>query len=146
DGPSSDGKGHCTFTRGAYHTGIQKTFYEAFCLAHAIQFRDFTFQVQMTILKGSSGGIVFGADDMLQTFYQFYILKNSYSCVLVYSNNDGLVLSAFPLLISCPDTSHQPILLTIIVKYSYIYMFANKKYVASIKADKYSSGEIGVTG
>jgi hypothetical protein len=147
NGISSDGGGRCAFTGEAYHVHVQKSFSAVFCLAHAIELHDFTFQVQMTILKGESGGILFGAGHG-HPFYYFYTSSSPHpECDLREGGARGSVLdfSQFALFMSCPDTSHQPVLLTVVVMRPYIYIFINKQYVASIKEYwGYSIGEIGV--
>lgn len=58
-----DENDQCTFRQGAYHVLLPTTTYVAECFAHASSFGpDFALQVDITVLKGYSGGLVFRAE------------------------------------------------------------------------------------
>src|SRR5262249_13643132 len=60
---SNNSGGACQFTGGAYHVSQSNAQqYVAFCYAAPTGFSNFIFEVQMTIIKGDAGGIIFRAD------------------------------------------------------------------------------------
>ncbi len=53
----------CAFTHGAYHVLLPSTTYVTECFAHMTpSLHNFALQVEMTVLKGYSGGLVFDAE------------------------------------------------------------------------------------
>src|SRR5207253_542110 len=65
----SSSNGGCVFTAGTYHVKEYATGYFQPCFAQAGNFSNFTLQVQMTILSGEYGGIIFRADNQNSKFY-----------------------------------------------------------------------------
>ncbi|MDQ6645434.1 MAG: serine/threonine protein kinase, partial [Chloroflexota bacterium] len=68
--------GFCTFSGGSYHSSIPQNGVFHSCLALATNFADFAFEVQATIISGSSSGIVFRADRATTHLYYFIIDEN----------------------------------------------------------------------
>jgi hypothetical protein len=137
------GGGGCAFAGGALHASIfvQHTYVP--CLAQAATFSNFAFQVQMTILKGDGGGIVFRADDANSKFYLFRITRSGVFSLLVTSDsktNTPLIDDTNPVV----KTGNQTNLVTVIAKGSNIYLYINKQFVDSTSDNSYSSGKIGV--
>lgn len=63
DGLHWDENGQCGFRQGAYHVLLPVTAYVAECFAHVAPFGpNFALQVDITVLKGYSGGLVFRAE------------------------------------------------------------------------------------
>ncbi len=63
DGLRWDENNQCSFRQGAYHVLLPATAYVAECFAHATSFGpNFALQVDITVLKGYSGGLVFRAE------------------------------------------------------------------------------------
>jgi hypothetical protein len=67
------GGGGCAFTGGAYHAGMPQKGYISACFVQATNFSNFSYQIQMTIIKGDQGGIAFRADSGKGSFYYFSI-------------------------------------------------------------------------
>src|SRR6266480_1617537 len=113
----------CTFTGGAYH--VRSMNYED-CLSQGSNFRNFAFQVQMTILKGDAGGIIF------RTSYLFY-----------FSTVGGYTVS-FPLVSgktqSFKSGLNQSNLITVVAHGSNFYLYVNKQYVTQFRDSIYSAG------
>lgn len=88
-------QGYCTFTAGTYHPNIPLSGYFHSCLTQSNSFTNFAFEVQMNLLTGSAGGIVFRANRATIHFYYFtvdrsgnYLLKSYYD-----KNGDAAVLA-----------------------------------------------------
>jgi hypothetical protein len=63
DGLHWDENDQCSFRQGAYHVLLPATAYVAECFAHATSFGpNFALQVDITVLNGYSGGLVFRAE------------------------------------------------------------------------------------
>ncbi len=67
-----DNSGSCGFAGGKYHI-IANANHSKSCPALATDFKDFAYQVKMTIVTGSSGGIFFRSDPFQGSYYFFHI-------------------------------------------------------------------------
>src|SRR5258708_20163294 len=66
----------------------QKGFFQP-CFAQGPSFSNFAFQVQMTILQGDEGGVIFRADPVHSKFYLFRISQSGSYDLFVYLHNQG---------------------------------------------------------
>ena len=145
---SAGGKSSCTFSGGVYHAiAPQKNTY-MLCIAQATNFADLAYQVQMTIVKGEFGGMVFRADGSQTKYYSFFIDRyRNYTLITSVDNtgNRDYVLrkgtSTF-----IRTGLNQPNLLTIIARGSSIYLYINQQYITSASDTAYRAGQIGVFG
>ena len=140
------GGGGCSFSGGALYANVPQKGYYVPCFAQASNFSNFTLQVQMTIVQGDGGGLVFRANSASSKFYIFAV------------GRDG----SYTLLISLDDKHNNPLtygnsraintnlnqtnLLTIVARGSNIYLYVNKQYVGSVSDSTYNSGQIGLFG
>lgn len=148
EGTSSDGMYSCTFTGGAYHASEQPKNSVQLCVAQATNFGNLTYQVQMTIVKGELGGIVFRTDASQTKYYSFLIDRSgTYKLITSVDNTgtrDQYLRQGTSTFIN--RSLNQPNLLTIIARGSNIYLYINKQYITSASSTAYSSGSIGVFG
>ncbi len=84
--PNSNG-GACQFTDGAYHVSQQDKGYFMDCDTEGV-FSNFAFEVQLTIVKGDCGGMVF-RDDYNGHFYNFLVCQDGTYKVSKYVSNKG---------------------------------------------------------
>lgn len=137
------GGGGCTFLNNALHASVFQSRTYVPCLAQASNFNNFAFQVQMTILKGDGGGLVFRANDVKD---QFYLLRISHDGLFGISvSRDRKTLS--PILDDSNGaikTGSQTNLVTVITRNSTISIYVNKQFVGMINDTTYATGEIGV--
>jgi len=138
---------NCAFSGNAYHAQAKPHYFSP-CYAKATNFSDFIFQAQVTIVSGHSAGIVFRADSTNDKAYQFRVSTDGTYILNMFSlDNRGL---AHETTLSSGHSSsiiadaNQPNLLSAIAQGTYIYLFANKKYVDSASDSTYRSGQIGV--
>ncbi len=141
---SADGKFSCAFSGGVYH--VSAPFMP--CLAQARNFGDLAYQVQMTIVKGEFGGIVFRVDSSQTKYYTFYIDRYGTYTLKTSVDNTGnrdYVLGT--------GTSarfrtglNQANLLTVIARGSNIYLYINQQYITRASDSTYRNGQIGVFG
>jgi len=134
----------CTFTAGAYHVTVQQVAGINTCLARGT-FNNFAFQVQMTIINGPSGGLIFRSSRALEHYYFFWLTTSGvYDLALIEegaTQERDLTRNSSPAIKTGPN---QPNLLTVIARSSNIYLYINKQFVASVNDGTYSSGAIAL--
>jgi len=131
---------NCVFTEGAYHIYATNAVTE--CYAQTTNFSNMAFQVQMTILHGDGGGLIFGYNGQNSMEYRFnvrsdglYDLSYGNTPVLYHATSHGINFGL-----------NQNNLLTVIVKEQIVYFYINKQFVAqaSILNGTTASGSIGL--
>jgi hypothetical protein len=135
--------GFCTFTGGTYHSNIPQTGVFHSCLALATNFSDFAFEVQATIISGSSSGIVFRADRATTHLYYFIIDQNGNFNLKVYFDKFGTsstVASGSSNAVNASGSN----LIAVVARGSNIDLYVNQQLVKSLSDTTYSSGQIGV--
>ncbi len=139
----AQGGGGCSFVGGAYHASLFAKGYYFPCFAENTNFKNFAFQIQMTIVNGDAGGLLFRANSSATKFYAFQIASDgSYFLILVQgpSQNTTLLAGNSPVI---KQHSGQN-LVTVIARGSTIYLYVNKQYIGSATDSTYTSGQIGV--
>ena len=143
---SKNGGGGCAFIGSAYHATMPQAGFFASCYAQNSNYSNFTLQVQMNIVQGDRGGVIFRADSVNDKFYLFRIAQDGSYNLFLYVNNNG---SAARSLIQGNSSlihtgQNQQNAITVIARDASIYFYINQQYLASIGDNTYSSGEIGV--
>jgi len=134
--------GSCGFRAGAYHVIEPNKNYYLTCMAENSNFSNFAFQVQVTIIQGDEGGLIFRANGA--RLYSFGINREGlFSFIVSKNNNPGKPVVFGPNTAINTNLNH-PNLLTVIVRNSTIYLYINKQYVDTVKDATYSAGQIGV--
>ncbi len=136
----------CTFAGGAYHAQA-KPGYFAPCYASATNFSNLLLQVQMTVVSGHAGGIVFRANATNDYAYQFRISTDG-TYILNKYVVDGGQAATKPLLSGTSPAivkgMNQHNLIAILAQGSAIALYINKKYVDTTNDTTYQQGQIGV--
>lgn len=140
----AQGGGGCGFSGGAYHASLNNKGYYFPCMANNTNFSNFAYQVQMNIVSGSAGGVIFRGNNNSSKFYVLtvdtggnYLLFTTSST----SQSSTLLSGTAP---SFKQNNGQTNLLTVIARGTSIYIYINKQYVGSVTDSTYSSGQIGV--
>ncbi len=139
EGPSNQGS--CTFTGGAYHASIPSIGYMHSCLETSQSFNNFAFEVQMNILSGHVGGIVFRANSATNRFYGFLINSNGDYRLQVYYNKHGnftIIKAGSTALLTGND------LIAVVAQGNSISLYINRKFVVQVKDATSIQGQIGV--
>jgi eukaryotic-like serine/threonine-protein kinase len=134
----TDKIGTCIFTGGAYHN-IEPTPGDNFhaCSPPGVTLRDFVFQVQMTIVKGDAGGIIFRLNSNFQ-HYMFLINEDgSYELRVDFAIIAGGSSSAIKVGL------HRSNLIAIVAQGNTFDLFVNKHYITSVNDSALSAGGIG---
>ncbi len=139
--------GSCGFTASAYHVGESQQGYFNTCFAQNMQFKNFTYQVEMSISNGDAGGIVFRADSANTKFYYLRFEQGGYYQLRLYVDGTGLnsrlltsgLSSSFALNSTVTD------LIAAVVRNDTIELYLNQQLLTTITDSTYSQGQIGVT-
>jgi eukaryotic-like serine/threonine-protein kinase len=140
--------GNCQFSGGAYHVSESDTRYLIVCGANSTNFSNFTYEVQMQIIKGGLGGIMLRAVRTNNEFklYLFGIDQTGYYSFLLYT--DGLhwkfLKNAFSPAIK--QGLNQDNLIAVVAQGSAISFYVNHQQVDSVNDSAYTQGQIGFFG
>jgi hypothetical protein len=138
----------CSFTNGAYFSDMPTKGYFQPCYERASNFNNFAFQVQMNIVQGDEGGILFRANPNSSQFYLFRIDSSGVYDLFLYVDSNGNhakdlltgTATAFKTGTNVQNT------LTVVAQGSSLYFYINNQYVDSTTNNAYTSGLIGVFG
>ncbi len=140
----NDGFGSCLFAGEAYHFVMQLPGLE-YCYERAASFVNFVYQVQLTIVKGKTGGIVFRSPHGDQNLYYFYVGSDGTYGVSLYTPQENAptatLKSGFsPAVRAGPGQSN---LVAVVARGSTFDLYVNLVHVAVVQDNKYSSGYVG---
>ncbi|GAC1349867.1 MAG: hypothetical protein NVSMB27_26990 [Ktedonobacteraceae bacterium] len=137
----------CTFTGGAYHVIESNPGRFYYCVAQIGTFSDFTFQVQMTFIKGSRpdyGGILFRLDGKRQYFFRLG-RNGSYLLKLFIDNTTGagsILKEGFSPAIH--TDLNVPNLLAVVAQGGTFSLYVNHQLIDSAQDTSYSQGKIAL--
>jgi hypothetical protein len=142
--------GTCTFTGGAYHVNAILNDSTNDCLASP-NFSDFAYQVQMTIVKGDGGGIIFREDNARGNGYYFALGQQSgvwgYK-LWGFNNCNGNTCKVSELRsgssAAIKTGLNQSNLVAVVASGSTIDLYVNNHKIDSVSDNSYGSGQIGV--
>jgi hypothetical protein len=139
----------CAFTQGAYHSSVQAGGNFNHCLARATNFSNFALQVQMTIIHGPSGGLLFRSNLAQGYFYAFsistdgaYFLKMISPASIAGKIQTTTLISGSSLAIN--QGANQSNTLTVVTQGNTFYLYVNGQYVDNASDSTLTSGAIGV--
>jgi hypothetical protein len=138
--------GGCAFTNQAYHATMSQTGFFASCRELSSTFSNFVFQVQMTVLKGDRGGIIFRSAKSNTNFYLFRVGQDGSYDLFLYVDTNGS--NAKSLAQGYSSTIHKglnvPNNIAVVARGSNLSFYVNQQYVTSVNDTTYNSGAIGV--
>lgn len=139
--------GSCAFTGGSYHSSIPNAGFFEPCYAESSNFSNFAFQVDMKIVSGDEGGIIFRADSVNDKFYLFRVNVDGTYDLYLYVNNQGTqaqrLLTGSSGLVQGLNQVNE---ITLVARGANMYFYLNKQYLNSTNDNTYASGKIGVFG
>lgn len=141
---TSDSNGSCAFTGGAYHVRTQKGGYFYPCMANATDFDNFAYEVQMKIVKGDCGAILFRVDSANTSFYYFRVCQDGSFALYLSTNNKVSTLIAPQSNSAIIAGLNQSNLVAVVAQGSTLDLYVNQQKVDSISDSTYSHGKIGV--
>ena len=141
----------CAFMADGYHVSEAQLGFFQPCLAHAMTFDNFAYQVSMTINKGfhGQGGLLFRANSTNSLYYFFRISIDGMYALDVYTTNsqtgnpqaETLTRGSTPAITTGLGTSNQ---IAVIARDNRLYLFVNGEYIAKVVDGTFSSGGIGL--
>jgi serine/threonine protein kinase len=143
---ANTGGAACRFAGGAYHAVQQQKGYVQTCFAKSTDFGNFVYEVQLTVVTGDYGGIIFCADSANLKFYYFSIGRDGRFYFSRYV--DGNPAHAQVLLQGQAPFIHtgfnQVNLLAVVVQNGSIDLYVNQQKIGSYDDSSYTHGQIGV--
>ncbi len=149
---SDNSKGHgwseyainCAFKAGAYHAMAPNPRYSDYCLTSKTNLSNFAFEVQMQVIQGEGGGIIFRGDTSTgNKFYRFIVGRGGwYRLMMVHDEQYKDLVRGTSLAIN--QRLNQINLLAAVVQGTSIMVYVNHELIASKTDSTYSHGEIGV--
>lgn len=141
----------CSFTKGAYHAITKRPSGQTggllyTCAAESSNFDNFAFQVQMNIVKGDCGALVFRGVPSNFQFYYFRVCLDGYYTLFVYKNTQDIPSpSVGPLSsVSVHTGLNEWNFITVVAKGNIIDFYVNQKKIDSITDSTYSKGQIAL--
>ncbi len=140
------GNSSCTFTGGAYHIHVASDHIYFACLNTAKNYSNFVFQVQMTILNGSAGGLLLRSSLLVIEGYSFLSTNNGLYNTGVITNKiaDGENILEFGRDATLQTGLKQPELLTVIARSNHFMFYINKQFISSFDDSTFSTGLISL--
>lgn len=135
----------CKFVGGALHAfETVKEFYTN-CLAKPT-FKNFTLEVQMAIIQGDCGGIMFRMDDTHAKFYYFRVCTDGgYACYLFTDNNSAHAQKLADGTSAAFNTGlNQQNTIAVVAASDSITMYINQTSLGSVANAQYTQGLIAV--
>jgi hypothetical protein len=134
----------CKIKSDGLHVYVKDAHHYYYCSSGHGSLMNFAFQVEMKMLSGSGGGIVFRVNAVLGSYYYFhiypdgvfhmYITKNHKLGAELGAGNSGTFASGLG----------QKNTLTVIAQGSLFLFYVNKQFIYKVQDTNYSSGYLGV--
>jgi len=140
-----DPSGTCDFTGGAYHVKAIQPNNGKGCVANT-SFSDFAYQIQMTIIKGDAGDIIFRDDTKGNGYYFFINQDGQYEFGIYNCSGDNCKSNALRNGSSAAINTglNQSNLVAVVASGTTIELYVNHQKIDSVSDSSYSQGEIGV--
>lgn len=143
--------GGCMFVGEAYRVTINQKGLVQLCEAHAKNFSDFTFEVQMTIIQGDGGGLTFRDSGNSSNIYRFRVSADgSYDLFATFFTNPFAppelkhIFASGQNLKAIRAGLRQTNTLGIVARGNTISLFVNRHYLASVSDPSPGPGLIGL--
>ena len=140
----SDNETSCQFTEGAYHIVESKLGWFYNCGPLISDFANFAFEVQMNIVKGDCGGMLFRYK--YNKFYYFGICQDGYYSLYLYM--DGTADNAKKMKADFTPAfrqgTNQTNLIAVAATGNTITLYVNQQQVTTVQDSTYTHGKIGL--
>lgn len=137
--------GSCSFSGGNYHASIALQDRFRACIALNFHAGNFTYEVQMQILKGDCGGLIFRRTGA--RFYYFRVCVDGSYAFIRYTSDANTALNV-TLRSGTHPAIHQGLnqanLLAVVASGSKLDLYVNRQLIASVQDTSYTEGEIGL--
>lgn len=134
----------CNFVDGSYRVQEALQRFIRTCFAATTNFHNFVYQISLTILSGSAGGILFRGNGASGQYYFFWIDTAGNYVFEVYSGNASHTVLARGFSTAILTGLDQPNSLTVIATGGTFSLFVNQTYLAGVSDQALNAGQIGV--
>jgi hypothetical protein len=134
----------CIFAGNALNANITQAHFYLPCFAQSTNFANFALEVQVRIVKGNEGGIIFRANNSASQFYIFRISQDgTYELLLSKDSKHSSAVAedVSPFIHTQPNQSNT---LTIIAQQSRISLYVNHHFLTTSNDTSYQAGQIGI--
>lgn len=142
-GYADDNATGCHFAASGYEVQEVRQGFIQPCFADATNFKNFVYQVSMTITAGNEGGIIFRGNKAKGEFYLFRIdINGAYALDLYNGSQYARLASGKNQEISTGTGASND--LTVIANPNNLSLFVNQSYITGVSDQTLSTGQIGV--
>lgn len=139
----NDNSGSCAFTGGTYHVKTLTGGYYYPCTAGNTDFDNFAFEVQMKIMKGDCGAILFRVDRSVKNLYFFRVCQDGSYALFIYKDNTGSnLLSSSNSVIN--TKLNQSNTVAVVARGSTLDFYINQQHVDNTNDNTFSHGQIAL--
>jgi hypothetical protein len=138
--------GTCAFSGGAYHSSTPKTNFFYVCSADATDFSNFALEVQLKILQGDCGGMIFRANSNSGKLYFFEVCQDGtylFSRYMDYTGNNVKDLAGGSSA-AIKSGLNQSNVIAVVAQGSTLSIYVNKQKIASASDNTFNHGQIGL--
>jgi hypothetical protein len=140
-----DSSGSCRFSGGAYHVSIflQDRFHG--CIALNLHASNFTYEVQMRVIKGDCGGLILRRSG--PKFYYFRVCVDGSYAFIRYASDTNIALN-----LTLTSGTHPAIhrglnqenVVAVVASGSKLDLYVNRQLIAMLQDSSYMGGQIGL--
>jgi transcriptional regulator with XRE-family HTH domain len=136
----------CLFTGGSYHVSQRQPSAFTSCHFNGGVFSNFAFEVQLTVVQGGCGGIVF-REDGNSNYYYFEICRNGAYMVTksVHNADVGTKILSFATSSLFHAELGQQNKIAVVASNSIMNFYINEQQIPVIQDNSYTSGRISLT-
>jgi hypothetical protein len=136
--------GVCQFTGGVYHVSESNTQSVQLCYAASTGFSNFVFEVQLAIIKGDAGGIVFRADGLSAKLYSFVVGADGTYVLLLYVDSTHVKKLGQSNTSAINRGLNQTNLIAVGANGNTITLYLNHQQLFRVNDSTYNQGQIGL--
>ena len=138
--------GTCAFSGGSYHSSTPKTQYFYLCSAEVTDFSNFAAEVQVKVIHGDCGGMVFRADSNTGKMYFFEVCQDGTYLFSRYPDFTGNNVKdlAGGSSAAIPTGLNQTNVIGVVAQGSALDIYVNKQKIASASDSTFTHGQIGL--
>ncbi len=143
---SNQTDGTCAFSGVSYHASTPKTNFFFICAAQSTDYTNFAVEVQMKIVRGDCGGLIFRADTNTGKMYFLEVCQDGAYNLYRYNdftgnNSKNLTGGSSAAIVSGLNQMNT---IAVVAQGSTMSIYVNKQKIGSANDGTYSHGQIGV--
>ncbi|HET9921952.1 MAG TPA: hypothetical protein VFQ30_19080 [Ktedonobacteraceae bacterium] len=140
-----DTNSNCAFNGGSYQVIAPNPQYSDYCIANNTNFSDFAYEVQMKVVKGDAGGLLFRVmSTSPNQYYEFYIGQDSSYALEVVNGDKTTTLLTENASPAIHTGLNQTNLIGVVAQGNKFTLYVNHQSLGSTTDSTFSHGQIGV--